>query len=51
MQAQYIKQECLEKLIITWKLRKGSNEFASRPGRPDLIPIPIKLHEDIPNGY
>ena len=36
---------------ITWKLRKGEQLFLCSTRRPDLIHIPIKLHEDIPNGY
>ena len=38
---------------ITWNLRKGEQSFlyALRPRHPDLIYIPIKLPEDIPNGY
>ena len=36
---------------ITWKLRKGEQSFLCATHRRDLIYIPIKLHEDIPNGY
>ena len=46
-------QECLEnnnQSGITWKQR-GSKLFLCALRRPDLIHIPTKLHEDIPNGY
>ena len=33
---------------IAWKIRKGEQSFLCRT---DLIHIPVKLHEDIPNGY
>ena len=36
---------------ITWKLRKGEHSFLCKTYYCDLIHIPIKLHEDIPNGY
>ena len=36
---------------ITWKIRKGEQSILCATHRPDLIHIPIKLHEDIPNGY
>ena len=36
---------------ITWKLRKGEQSFLCVTLLRDLIHIPIKLHEDIPNGY
>ena len=40
---------------LIWKLRKESGEetflYVSRPRRPDLQHILIKLHEDILNGY
>ena len=36
---------------ITWKLRKGEQSFLHTTHHCDLIHIPIKLHEDIPNGY
>ena len=36
---------------ITWKLRKGEQSFLRTTHRCDLIHIPIKLHEDIPNDY
>ena len=35
----------------TWKVRKGEQLFLYTTSPPDLIHIPIKLHEDIPNGY
>ena len=47
-------QECLEKINqrgITWKLRKGEQSFLCATCRPDLIHIPINLHEDILNSY
>ena len=49
-------QEYLEKINqrgITWKLRKGEQSFLCATHCCDLpvIHIPIKLHEDIPNGY
>ena len=47
-------QECLEKINkrgITWKLRKREQSFLCATCRPDLIHIPIKLHEDILNSY
>ena len=31
--------------------RSGEQSFLYATHRPDLIHIPIKLHEDIPNGY
>ena len=41
-----INQRC-----ITWKIRNGEQSFlcVTHP-HCDLIHIPIKLHEDIPNG-
>ena len=36
---------------ITWKLRKVDQSFLCMTCCPDLIHIPIKLHEDILNGY
>ena len=36
---------------ITWKLRKGEQSFLCTKHCPDLIHIPIKLHEDILNHY
>ena len=36
---------------ITWKLRKGAQSFSYTTCCPNLIHIPIKLHEDIPNLY
>ena len=36
---------------ITWKIRKRKQSFLCVTYRHDLIHIPIKLHEDIPNGY
>ena len=48
-------QDCLEKINqrgIPWKLiRKGKQSFLCLTHHPDLIHIPIKLHEDILNGY
>ena len=35
----------------TWQLRKGEQSFLCATHRPDLIHIPIKLHEDILNCY
>ena len=32
---------------ITWKLKKVEQSFLYASHRPDLIRIPIKLHEDI----
>ena len=55
MQEQLIRQECLEynQRGITWKPRNREQSFlyVSHPHRPELIHIPIKLHEDIPKGY
>ena len=34
-----------------WKLRKGEQSFLCATRCPDLTQIPIKLHEDILNGY
>ena len=48
------KQECLEKINqrgITWQLRKGEQLFLCATSHPNLIHIPIKLNEDIPNSY
>ena len=36
---------------ITWKIRKGEQSFLCTAHCPDLIHIPIKLHEDILNSY
>ena len=36
---------------ISWKIRKGKQSFLCATHPHDLIHIPIKLHEDIPNGY
>ena len=36
---------------ITWTLRKGDQSFLCATHHPDLIHIPIKLHEDILNSY
>ena len=36
---------------IPWKIRKGEQSFLCATHRLDLIYIPIKLHEDIPNSY
>ena len=36
---------------ITWKIRKWEQSFLCTTHHPDLIHIPIMLHEDIPNGY
>ena len=36
---------------ITWKLRKAGQPFMSSIRLPDLIHIPIKLHEAISNGH
>ena len=36
---------------ITWEIRKGDQSFLCVTHHGDLIRIPIKLHEDIPNGY
>ena len=41
---------------ITWKLRKGGGggggqSFLCATHCSDLIHIPIKLQEDVPNGY
>ena len=44
-------QECLEKNNQNCKVRKGEQLFLYTTRRHDLIHIPIKLHEDIPNGY
>ena len=48
-------RECLEKINqsgITQKLREGEGQsFLCTTHHPDLIDIPINLHEDIPNGY
>ena len=34
---------------ITWKIRKEEQSLFCATHRRDLIHIPIKLHEDIPN--
>ena len=47
-------QECFEKINqsgMIWKLRKGKQSLLCTTCRPDLIHIPIKLHEDILNCY
>ena len=48
-------QECLGEKInqrgITRKLRKGKQLFLCLSCHLDLMHIPIKLHDDIPNGY
>ena len=50
MHEHLIKQECL-------KILKGHNFETKKMGasillrRPDLIRIPIKLHEEIPHSY
>ena len=36
---------------ITWKIRKEEQSFLCKTHPRDLIHIPIKVHEDIPNGY
>lgn len=36
---------------LSWKQRKGEQSFLCAIRRPDLIHTPIKLHEDIPEGY
>ena len=36
---------------ITWKIRKREQSFLYATHCRDLIHIPVKLHEDIPNGY
>ena len=55
MHEQLIKQECLEKNNqrgITWKLRKGKQFlYTSHFHCSDIILIPVKLHQDIPNSY
>ena len=35
---------------ITLAVRKGGQSSLSATGRPDLVHIRLKLHEDIPNG-
>ena len=47
-------QEYLEEINlrgITQKVRKGEQSFLCMVCRLDLMHIPIKLHEDILNGY
>ena len=47
-------QECLGKFSqrgITNKLRRGGQSYLCATRHPDLMHIPIKLHEDIPNDY
>ena len=54
MQEQLIKHKCLEKLNqrgITWKLRKGEQSFSLATCCPNLIHIPIKLHENVLSRY
>ena len=36
---------------ITLKLGKGEQSFLCATHKRDLINIPIKLHDDIPDGY
>ena len=36
---------------ISWKLREREQSFLCMTRGPDLIHIPIKLQEDILNGY
>ena len=36
---------------IHWKIRQGEQSFLCVTYRHDLIHIPIKLYDDIPNGY
>ena len=36
---------------ITWKIRKREQSFLCVTHHYDLIHVPIKLNEDIPNGY
>ena len=36
---------------ITWKIRKGEQSFFCMTHHPDLMHIPIKLHEAILNCY
>ena len=36
---------------ITWKIRKGVQSFLCVTHRCDIIHVPIKLHEAIPNVY
>ena len=36
---------------ITWKIRKQGQSFLCMTHRLNLIHIPVKLHENIPNGY
>ena len=36
---------------ITWKIRNREQSFLCTTHQSDLIHIPVKLHEDIPNGY
>ena len=47
-------EECMKtinQMGITGKLRKGEQSFLRAARRLDLMQIPIKLHEDIPNVY
>ena len=46
-------QECLQKLSKghSSESKKGEQSFQSGTRRSDLIHIPIKLHEGIPNRY
>ena len=41
----------INQMGITWKIRKGEQSFLCMTHRCDLIHIPIKLHDDIPNSY
>ena len=41
----------INQMGITWKIRKAEQSFLCATHHPDLIHIPIKLHEGIPNGY
>ena len=36
---------------VTWKIRKEEQSILCATHRTDLIHIPIKFHENIPNGY
>ena len=49
-----IQHKCLEKINQRgkiWKLRKGVQSFLYATSCPDLIHIPIKLHEAVSNHY
>ena len=48
------RKKCLEnnnQRDITWKIRKGEQSFLCVTYCHNLIHIPMKLHEGIPNGY